>query len=48
MDKLGFVHQKFIFHLSQNILNKITTFLNKNKIKFKKEYEKKTSKRFWL
>lgn len=41
IDKLGFIHQKCIFHLSQNILDKITTFLNKNKTKFKKEYEKK-------
>ena len=30
MDKLGFIHQKFVFHLSQNILDKISRFLNKN------------------
>lgn len=41
IDKLGFIHQKCTFHLSQNILDKVTTFLNKNKTKFKKEYEKK-------
>ena len=40
MDKLGFIHQKCIFHLRSNINEKIKTFLNETKRKYKSEYKK--------
>ena len=40
MDKLGFIHQKCIFHLRLNINEKIKTYLNETKRKYKSEYKK--------
>lgn len=40
MDKLGFIHQKCIFHLRLNINEKIKTYLNETKRKYRSEYKK--------
>lgn len=40
MDKLGFIHQKCIFHIILNINEKIKTYLNETKRKYRSKYKK--------
>ena len=40
MEKLGFIHQKCIFHLKLNINEKVKRYLNKIKQKYARKYKK--------